>query len=42
MKFPCDHIESEESDEVEAEEVPIDSSNHLAWRFANAMAKSIL
>jgi hypothetical protein len=42
MKFPCDEIESEESEEKEKVEEVFDNSNAMAMKFANAMAKSIL
>jgi hypothetical protein len=42
MKFPCDYVESEESEHEVKEEALIDNSNSMAYKFANAMAKSIL
>lgn len=42
LKFPYDGVESEVSERGEQEEAKVEDSNPLAYRFANAMAKSIM
>jgi transcriptional regulatory protein LevR len=42
LKFPYDRVESEVDEQNEPEEAKIEDSNPLAYRFANAMAKSIM
>jgi len=42
MKFPSQEVESEESAVEEVEEERLEKTNFMAYRFANAMAKSIM